>query len=1424
MLLTVSERTPKEKRVMSFTKKACLATLLLSLPLAVPAQSMADDWDENKAEGSSGSVVSSGSKVTFPQEEAPEITTYETVYTGHAIHSGTNGKAESGSNTGTLSAGFTVAKAMYGGCSVAESYGASATAAEAKGNKLVLQKGSALQGTDNYSPELYGGYAESRSETGTADASGNKITIEAGAAVTALNDYTTYVYGGMACLTDAKAESQGTALDNAVTIKAGAAIETRISVYGGYAMSEQGIQGSGSVSASGNTVTIENLASGQITTLFAGYACSNNKADAVANGNHAVLVLGDEVRFGDGLGKGTGSGYAFSENGKAEASDNTLDLTGAVLSSDPLYTGYAESKGISRASGNITTLASITAKHEKNEFAGGYAEGGSGDAKVYADGNVTTIADSTMRLVQGGLAYYGTYLSASGNALTITGGSSEKVYAGRALTSENAPYGKEAYASNNTLTLKDTTASQAWAGYAICYHDGDSEASQNGLEVQDGTIETGLYAGFAEGRSATASGNYGSLSNVTLTDAEHGDFAGGYALATGESGTAAASQNVFAIESSQFASIFGGRAEAPDGAKAVADGNSLALTDVTVGGELYAGYASTEGSSATNVSASGNTLVLKGSTASSVAYAGYAVCITSADADASQNTLEAEDSTVETMLYAGFAAGQSATASGNHGSLSKVTVSDAEHGDFAGGYALASGDSGTAAASQNVFAIESSQFASIYGGMAQAQDGVKAEADSNSLVLTDVQVGRVLYAGYASAEGTSATNVSASGNTLVLKGSTASSEAYAGYALCSDSGDAAASKNGLEVQDSTIETYLYAGFAQGRSATASENYGSLSNVTVSDADSGDFAGGYAAATGDSGSATASLNAFTIEGGQFASIFGGRAEAVSGVKAEADGNSLALRDVQVQGDLYAGYASAEGASATDASASGNMLVLNGGIYAGSVYGGYADAGSGSAAAGSNAVELRKGASGKNPVFADTSVIQGGYAGTGGTSSGNSLSLYGVTGITAGNVANFQKLNYTYDALNGGEEILTLKGTAGSLKTDISEASVTVSVLTLAGADGGEFREDDKVILLQNGNGLVADNLETAVTTHPTTGISLEYDIEVQTNATELFLQRKGEARVLPGTKAIAEGAAAGLALASESANAAAEALRELSMASGSIAPFMHVQASSLRHETGSHVSLSAVSLVAGLGTGFGTGAGKLSAGGFFEYGKGSYTTHNSFDSRADADGDGTSWYMGGGIMARMDFKDTGPGHFYAEGTAHMGALHNEYDSNDLADAHGNVARFDMDSPYYSLHAGAGYVWNMAEGHDLDIHARYIWTQVQGTDVTLTTKDRFSFDDMNSNRVLAGVRYSYTGSERFKPYIGLAYEHEFAGSCESATYGHPVAAPSFEGGTGIGELGVAMMPTEALPLSFNLGVQGYVGQKQGISGNCNIMYEF
>jgi hypothetical protein len=46
----------------------------------------------------------------------------------------------------------------------------------------------------------------------------------------------------------------------------------------------------------------------------------------------------------------------------------------------------------------------------------------------------------------------------------------------------------------------------------------------------------------------------------------------------------------------------------------------------------------------------------------------------------------------------------------------------------------------------------------------------------------------------------------------------------------------------------------------------------------------------------------------------------------------------------------------------------------------------------------------------------------------------------------------------------------------------------------------------------------------------------------------------------------------------------------------------------------------------------------------------------------------------------------------------------------------------------------------------------------------------------------------------------------------------------GDTGIGELGLVVAPSKGLPVSCDVGIQGYVGERQGVTGSLQIRYEF
>ena len=97
-------------------------------------------------------------------------------------------------------------------------------------------------------------------------------------------------------------------------------------------------------------------------------------------------------------------------------------------------------------------------------------------------------------------------------------------------------------------------------------------------------------------------------------------------------------------------------------------------------------------------------------------------------------------------------------------------------------------------------------------------------------------------------------------------------------------------------------------------------------------------------------------------------------------------------------------------------------------------------------------------------------------------------------------------------------------------------------------------------------------------------------------------------------------------------------------------------------------------------------------------------------------------------------------------------------------------------------------------------------------------------MDSNRLRLGSRFSYTVNDYISPYVGAAYEREFDGKARASTNGYDMKAPSMRGDTGIGEIGFVYTPSASLPLSFDFGLQGYIGKREGLTGSLQAKYEF
>lgn len=672
-----------------------------------------------------------------------------------------------------------------------------------------------------------------------------------------------------------------------------------------------------------------------------------------------------------------------------------------------------------------------------------------------------------------------------------------------------------------------------------------------------------------------------------------------------------------------------------------------------------------------------------------------------------------------------------------------------------------------------------------------------------------------------------AENIYSYGNTVNINGGVVDFGIYGGYHNgVATSGDVSSNDNTVTIGaafagSNSID--IYGGYARSVnpwSMTASNNTVTINGGTGKDA----FGGrAYIDSHSGTGTATASGNSVTLSGGSLYTIFGGAATSdyLPGTQV-ASGNTVAISGGSVK-NIYGGYASAQYGSSN---AINNSVTISGGTVSDMVYGGCADA-QDDAQAINNTVTISG-----SPVMTTAWLYGGGASGTVADAfSGNTLNVK-TSGLTVGNLQNFQYLNfYLSSSLSAGETVLTVTGTADL--TGSSGRSSTVNV----GIDGGSspLQVGDTITLIDAGTLITNSGLNSSASGTGMQGVTLVYNFDITTENNKLLATVSADAvpTVNEQTKALSEGFVSGMGMVTQGADVAAGQGMDSAVSAakggsaaggGAMAGFGAVSGGSMRYNTGSHVDMHSASLMAGLAWGTNVPLGRVTFGPFFEYGTGSYSTYNSFSGAASVEGDGSTRYEGGGVLGRMDLDDTGPGHIYIEASARAGKLHNEYESSDLRDAAGRSAEYDSSSLYYGAHLGTGYVWNMTENASLDLSGKYFWTRQEGDSVTLSTGDPIDFKDVDSSRLRLGSRFSYMVNEYITPYIGAAYEHEFDGKARASTNGYDMKAPSMGGDTGIGELGIVYKPSASLPVSFDLGVQNAVGKREGVTGSLQIKYEF
>ena len=1262
-----------------------------------------------------------------------------------------------------------------GGSVTGNVYGGQSAAGLAQNNSVTMTNGSA-----NW---LLGGYSNS------GDASGNRVEVSGGTLSGGVNggettsgnatgnsvDFSnvtaTYVQGGYS--------GSGSATGNSLAIRSGT---VQNNAFGGYV-------DSGSGEASGNSVT------------FNGGSVANNIYGGMSA---AGLVQSNNVIMTNGSAKWLLGGYSNS----GDVSGNSVNVSGGTLTG---VSGGESNSG--SATGNIVSISGGTVHGNVN---GGFVASDNGKAT----GNIVNIsgkADLSGAVVAGGS-------SPDGDAFTdntLNKNSDAAVHIARNFASVNFGYSGTA----NIGELDSTPTGSALSGVTV--NTNANNVSFDGVISGSGSItKTGAGTLILSGTNTYSGGttisagilsigsdtNIGSGTNTignkgTLLLSGNGTYTNDWTLSG--AGSAIATDN-----NNTLSGVLSG-----NGGLTKTGAGTLTLT----GNNTYAGgTAINDGTLKGNI-ASGTDL----SIAASAIYDGDNKARSVGGLNGGGKILNTDGLTVQSGDFAGIIDNSNTSLLKNGAGTLTLTGNNA----YTGGTTISEGTLKGNIASGTDLSIAAS---AIYDGDNKARSVGGLNGGGKILNTSGLTVQSGTFGGVIDNSNTSLIKTGA--GTLTLTGN----NAYTGGTTISEGTLKGNIASGTDLSIAASATYD--GDNKARSVGDLNGGGNIFNTDGLTVQSGTF----------DGVIDNSNTSLTKTGAGTLTLTGNNAYT----------GSTTISEGTLKGNIASGTDLSIAASATYDGANKARSVggLNGGGKILNTDGLTVQSGTfGGVIGNSNTSLIKTGAgtltlSGTNTYTGMTTVRSGTLA-LGSDLTSNQLTLYGGTvfdrgshnhsldnGILSVNGANSQSAMYKGDlsARNATLNFISPVHPTQPLLRVTGDADVSGSAYNVGLAGGTSLASGSTLTLLevdpdktltannlQRGNGIVQIGSTVA---HD---ITADVNLDPTTGRLNAVTAQVSPGRATDQSKALPEGFLGGLALNLQGADLVAGRGMDSAVRASSgtddaerhgFAGFGALSGGSLRYNTGSHLDMNSLSLLTGLAWGIDLAPGRLTLGAFFEYGNGSYDTHNSFTNAASVDGDGNAYYLGGGILARMDFVNTGPGRFYAEASGRAGKTHNEYDSSDLRDAAGRKADYDSSSPYYGLHFGTGYVWNINDAATLDLYGKYFWTRQQGDSVGLSTGEHLSFDDINSSRLRFGGRFAYILNEHVAPYIGAAWEHEFDGKARAKTNGFDIDAPNLRGNTGIGELGLSLTPSADLPLTIDLCVQGYTGKHEGVTDSLMVKWEF
>lgn len=349
------------------------------------------------------------------------------------------------------------------------------------------------------------------------------------------------------------------------------------------------------------------------------------------------------------------------------------------------------------------------------------------------------------------------------------------------------------------------------------------------------------------------------------------------------------------------------------------------------------------------------------------------------------------------------------------------------------------------------------------------------------------------------------------------------------------------------------------------------------------------------------------------------------------------------------------------------------------------------------------------------------------------------------------------------------------------------------------------------------GLSIDNVNVNEEASFTQGVATVGTLEMQLEgATENLIGKIVSVERNPQTNIILDSRVAGTAFVNQGADIAADSLDLLiNDHKYGVRTFGVVSGSRSKYDVNSDLKINGWNTILGVGNVHRKDYADLAWGVFYENSTGNYRVMNHFEDEFFR-GDGSLVYNGGGAAVRYK-KDSGT---YYEASLRVGTLNSSM-SNAVKDGNGVFYGYDSDSTYWGAHLGIGKLIQKGSG-EWNLYGKYFHTEIEGDSFAIGG-DEFAFDDVTSDRLRLGARYTADTAGSWGIYYGLAWEYEFNGDSTMKAGQFEAPEKGLQGSTGIAEIGTAWSSDKS-PWRADINLKGYTGQREGFSGMVYLSYLF